>query len=86
MRLEPRPEGGFTIDATDLGPLLGIDPPLVPGLLRDGRIQSRFERGEGEDEGRFRLTFLYRGVRLRLILDGEGTVLSRSRVMAASAR
>ena len=85
MRLEPTPEGGFVIDAMDLGPLLDLDPPRVPELMREGRITSRFERGEGEDEGRFRVTFLHEGTTVRLIVAADGTVLQRSRVRGASA-
>ncbi|WP_210530427.1 DUF6522 family protein [Rubellimicrobium arenae] len=86
MRLEPRPDGGFTIDAEDLGPLLGIDPPEVPALLRDGRIASRFERGEGDDMGRFRVTFRHGGVTLRLVLDADGTVIGQSRIKGPPPR
>ncbi len=85
MRLEPTPEGGFVIDAEDLGPLLGLDPPLVPEIMRENRITSRFERGEGEDEGRFRVTFLHEGTTVRLIVSADGTVLQRSRIRGAPA-
>ena len=83
MRLEPTPEGGFVIDALDLGPLLEIDPPRVPELMREGRITSRFERGEGEDDGRFRVTFLHENTTVRLIVSADGTVLQQSRVRGA---
>lgn len=85
MRLDPQPDGGFVIDAKDLGPLLGVDPSEVPRLMRDGLITRRFERGEGEDEGRFRLTFLHGATTLRLILDADGIVLERSRVLGSPA-
>jgi hypothetical protein len=85
MRLEPMPEGGFMIDANDLGPLLGIEPAQVPGLMRDGRITRRFERGEGEDLGRFRLTFRHEAVTLRLVLTADGTVVQRSRILGSPA-
>lgn len=84
MRLEPLPEGGFLIDAADLGPLLGIDPPRVPGLMREGAITRRFERGEGEDAGRFRLSFLYGGLTVRLVVAADGTVISRARIRGAA--
>jgi hypothetical protein len=82
MRLDPT-EGGFAIDAADLGALLDLPVEDVRSLMREGRITSRFERGEGVDAGRFRLTFTYDRRRVRLTLDGDGTVLQRSRVTAA---
>jgi Family of unknown function (DUF6522) len=83
MRLD-RTEAGFAIDAADLGELLDLPIEAVRGLMRGGRITSRFERGEGMDEGRFRVTFYHGGRRVRLTLDGDGTVLQRSRVTAAA--
>ncbi|MBP1804433.1 DUF6522 family protein [Rubellimicrobium aerolatum] len=85
MRLEPRPDGGFVIDAEDLGPLLGLDPSRVPGLMREGRIVHRFETGEAEDRGRFRLTFVHGATTLRLVLATDGTVLEQSRILGAPA-
>lgn len=82
LRLE-RSGAGFTIAAEDLGPLLGLPPAEVPVLMRDGAITSRFETGEGADEGRFRLTFLHGTLRLRLTVDADGQVLSQSRVHGA---
>jgi hypothetical protein len=52
----------------------------VPELLRNGAITSRCERGIGEDEGRFRLTFFHAGRRLRLVVDADGRILQRSRI------
>ena len=86
MRLEPMPEGGFVVDAEDLGPLLGVEPPHVPDLMREGRITSRSERGEGEDEGRFRLTFWYKQTALRLVVQADGRVISQSRILGAAPR
>jgi hypothetical protein len=81
MKLEPSPEG-FTIDAVDLGQLLEIEAEAVQGMMRSGEITSRFERGEGEDAGRFRLTFFHGRRRVTLIV-GAGEVLQRSRASAA---
>ena len=72
--------GQATVDAHDLGPLLGIPAAQVPKEMRSGAITSRFETGTGEDAGRFRLSFFYNGKRLRLICDPAGTVLSTTRV------
>lgn len=72
-----------TIDALDLGPLLGLPPAQVPEKMRSGEITSRYETGEGEDAGRFRLTFYYNSKRVRLTCDADGTVLSSSRTPVA---
>ena len=86
MRLEPTAEGGFVIDAEDLGPLLGVEPPRVPELMREGRITCRSERGEGEDEGRFRLTFRHGRTTLRLVVQAAGTVIGPRRILGAPPR
>ena len=79
MRLD-RTGDGFAIDAADLGALHDLPVDEVRGLMRAGQITSRVERGEGSDAGRFRVTFTHGRRRVRLTLDGEGTVLQRSRV------
>ena len=65
-------DGTIQIDASFLGEGLGLEPSRVPELLRSGVITSRCERGLGEDEGRFRLTFFHAGRRLRLVVDAAG--------------
>lgn len=82
MRLEPTGDG-FTIAAEDLGPLIGVAPAEVPILMRAGTITSRFERGEGADAGRCRLTFIHANRRLALIVDEDGRVLQRHSVTIA---
>lgn len=73
-------DGQPVIDAHDLGPLLGLEPAMVPQKLRDGEITSRFETGVDEDKGRFRLTFYHAGKRIRLTCLEDGTVLSTTRI------
>ena len=79
MRLEPT-ETGFAIDARDLGRLLERAPGVVQQLMRNGAITSRFERGEGEDAGRSRVTFFDGDRRVRLTVTDDGEVLKRNRV------
>lgn len=81
MHLEPT-DTGFQIDATDLGPLLGVDPAEVPHLMRDGRITGLSEEGRDEDAGRFRVTFRYGAIRVRFTVDRQGEVLLRTRTKA----
>ena len=52
-------------------------------MIDTDAIKSRFERGEGEDEGRFRVTFLHGRTTVRLIVSADGTVLQQSRVRGA---
>ncbi len=64
------------IDAHDLGPLLGLEPAVVQAKMRQGEITSKYELGQDEDAGRFRLTFYYAGKRVRLTCAQDGTVIS----------
>ncbi len=82
MRLE-RTDSGFQIDAADLGPLLGLEPADVPRLMREGRITSLCEEGQGEDAGRHRITFRHGTTRVRLTVDNTGEVLLRTRTKVA---
>ncbi|MFD2741157.1 DUF6522 family protein [Sulfitobacter aestuarii] len=75
-------EGQPVIDAADLGPLLGLEPAAVHEGMRRGEIISRYETGQDEDAGRFRLTFFYVGTRVRLTCAEDGTVISRSKTTA----
>lgn len=79
MKLQ-RTGTGFSIDAPDLAGLLGLPAAEMRVLMRSGAVTSRFERGEGEDEGLFRVTFLHGRSRVRLVVDGDGQVLRQTRV------
>ena len=68
MRLEPTGEG-FQIGAADLGALLGMAPQDMQRLMRDGQITSLSEKGQDQDEGRYRITFRHRSN--SCALDGE---------------
>lgn len=70
--------GQATIDAHDLGPLLGLTPADVPAKMRSGEITSRSETGVDEDAGRLRLIFMYDNKRVRLTCTSDGTVISTS--------
>jgi hypothetical protein len=68
-------EGAVIIDAALIAKELGLDPALVIGCVRMGQLTALYERGIAEDAGRCRLTFSYRGRRLRLIVADTGQVL-----------
>lgn len=78
-RLE-RDGDGFSIDAELLGEFLDLAPSHVQELMRRNEITSICERGEGEDEGRHRLTFFHKGRRVQLDVDGSGRILRRSTI------
>ena len=63
-----------------------LKPLRVPELMREGRITSRSEHGEGEDEGRYRLTFWHERTTLRLVVQADGTVIGQSRIVGAPPR
>ncbi len=82
MRLDVQ-DGQITIDAHDLAPLIGCTPSQVPELMRAGKITSVYERGEGDDAGRFRVSFRYRAARVRFTCLEDGTVVSQIRTNMA---
>ena len=73
-------EDGVSVDAAVLAEAFGLPAADIPALMRAGEITSLFERGEGEDAGRMRLTFFHRNCRFRIVVNGAGEVLQRSRV------
>ncbi len=82
MRLDVT-DGQITVDARDLAPLIGCAPAEVPTHMREGRITSTFEKGEGEDAGRFRVTFRFGTTKVRFTCAEDGTVLSQIRTQVA---
>jgi hypothetical protein len=77
MRLE-KDTDGFAIDAPLLSELLNVPPSDVQDLIRKREVTSFCERGEGEHEGQYRLTFFYKGRRARLNVDESGEIIRRS--------
>ncbi|WP_313350067.1 DUF6522 family protein [Paracoccus sp. (in: a-proteobacteria)] len=70
---------GFVVEAQELASAFGLEPEQVPGLMRENRITTRCETGEGDDAGRHRLTFFFEAQALRLTIDDTGTILKRAR-------
>ena len=73
-------DGAIEVDASVVGQGLGLEPPDVRRLMRDGAITSFCERGIDDDAGRYRLTFFYKSQRLRLIVDEAGRIIRRSTI------
>jgi Family of unknown function (DUF6522) len=73
-------DGAFQIGASVIAAGLGIQVDQVLFLVRSGEIESASEHGVDEDAGFHRLTFYYHNRRFRLIIDGTGRIVRRSRV------
>lgn len=71
-------DGEVQVDALIIGKGLDVDPSAVQSLIRDGRITSRHERGEGADAGRSRLTFFLGNRRFRVVVGEAGQIIQRS--------
>ncbi|MFD2857974.1 DUF6522 family protein [Seohaeicola zhoushanensis] len=69
---------GFEVDARLLSATFGLTEREIKARMRDGRITTLSEKGEGEDEGRWRMTFYHGTQALRLTVDKDGNLLSRS--------
>ncbi|WP_439533078.1 DUF6522 family protein [Polymorphobacter sp.] len=69
---------GFTVPAELLADALRLDAAEVSARLRSGAITSLCEQGQGEDEGRWRLSFTFGQRRLRLVVDSAGALINRS--------
>ncbi|AZL58201.1 hypothetical protein EI545_04715 [Tabrizicola piscis] len=70
--------GTITIDPGIVAKGLRLDPEVLREQLRSGAVTSLCEKGEGEDAGRFRLTFFSANRRLRLVVDASGAILTTS--------
>ena len=64
--------GAIEVDADVIADGLGLATPTIVDLIRRGEITSRCERGEGEDEGRFRLTFYHKTRRFCCVIARNG--------------
>jgi len=69
---------GFIVPAELLAEALHLTPADVPDLLAKGTIKTVSEEGVGSDEGRFRLSFTHANRRLRLVVEADGTLITRS--------
>ena len=66
------------IDATLIAKGLRMDPEALREAMQKGQVTRTVEKGEGEDAGRFRVTFYSPTCRLRLLFNAEGTLLQTS--------
>jgi len=72
-------ENGVIVAAEIIAEAFGLAPSQVQGLMQSAAITSRFEKGEGEDAGRSRLTFYHNGRAFRLTVDDNNQIISRAK-------
>lgn len=68
------------IDATLVAKGLRMEPEALRAALREGRVTHTIEKGEGDDAGRYRVTFYAPTRRLRLLFTVDGQILQTSSV------
>ncbi|MCP3055258.1 DUF6522 family protein [Aurantimonas marianensis] len=76
----------FVVDVEILAEAFALDPATVRARMAAGEITSRCETGIDEDSGRFRLTFYHGRWALRLTLDAQGRILSRSTFLPGASQ
>jgi len=67
-------EGEFVLPADLLAERFGWPTQTLRDYMRRGLVASRVERGEGEDEGRWRLSVRCGNRRWRAVVEADGTV------------
>lgn len=65
------------VDATLVASGLGLEVEAFRQLMDVRKINVLCERGTGEDEGWYRASFYHGSKRVRLVVDGQGTVLQQ---------
>lgn len=68
------------IDAALVAKGLQMLPEALLAALRDGSVTRTIEKGEGDDAGRYRVTFFAPARRLRLFFTASGEILQTSSV------
>ena len=71
-----RAEGAVEVDSPMVARGLKLPVEQFMAEMRRGIVYSLSERGIGEDEGRFRLTFRYRDRQFRIVVTATGEVVS----------
>ncbi len=66
--------GDVVIDAATLADWLGVDTGVLSEAIENGAIRTLVERGEGEDEGRIRLTVRYNNQQFCMIREPDGSL------------
>lgn len=66
--------GDVVIDAAMLAGWLGVDTATLSDAIESGAVRTLVERGEGEDEGRVRLTVRYQDRQFCMIREPDGSL------------
>lgn len=66
--------GAFTLDADLLAKHFGWPAETLRDFMRRGMVASTVERGEGEDEGKWRLTVRCGNRRWQAIVGSDGAI------------
>ena len=74
IALEHAPE--IEIDAALVAERLDLPLARFRQLMDDRKITQLCERGTGPDKGLFRASFYYKGRRVRLVVDAEGSLVA----------
>ena len=72
-----RDDDGFVFDAAVLASGFRLPVEEIRSLMREGRITSKTEAGEGEDQRRWRITFYHEERAFRVVLNPDNTIRSR---------
>ena len=79
--------GEFLLPAEMLAERFGWPAQTLRDYMRRGLVSSRVERGEGEDEGRWRLSVRCGNRRWQAIVETDGTLgAQRLEVLSAAPR
>lgn len=63
------------MDGAAVARALNLDVAAFRQLMDAGKITVLCERGTGEDEGTWRVSFYHDGRRARFVLDAQGRIL-----------
>lgn len=73
-------ENDMVVEAEVVAHGLDLSVAKLQTEMRKGCVTSRSERGVGEDQGRFRLTFSYGHRQFQIITDAKGHVIKSSSI------
>jgi len=79
-------DDGFVVDAEIIADAFGIAASNVQNLMQSKAITSQCEKGIGEDEGSWRLTFYHNNRAFRLTVDDKSQILRRAQFDAPRQR
>jgi hypothetical protein len=78
--------GEIEIDSAVIARGLKMPVARVMAEMRCGKLRGRVEEGVGEDQGRYRVSFRYRGRELRMIFAADGSLIDEDLDLPASPR